>query len=112
MQGEVRLYPEALRSIGAGLIDNVYRTVGSAFQHPIYWMHLVNDTDAALTFSWDGIDDHAYLPAGGFLVMDITSNHASNASGLFFSVGQRIWTREATVTPTTGIVTLSVFYAV
>lgn len=111
MQGELRLYPEPLRSIAAGLIDNTYRTIGSPFQHPIYWMHLVNDTDSALTFSWDGIDDHVYLPAGGFLVMDITTNHAANASGLFFSIGQRIWTREAIITPTTGIVTLSVFYA-
>lgn len=112
MQGELRLFPEPLRSIAAGSISSSYNTVGSPFQHPIYWIHLVNDTDAALTFSWDGIDDHVYLPAGGFLVMDITTNHAANASGLFFSIGQRIWTASATSDPTTGIVTLSAFYAV
>jgi hypothetical protein len=112
MQGELKLFPEPMRSIAAGLIDDTYRTVGSAFQHPIYWIHLYNGTDQAVTFSWDGTDDHLFLPAGGFLVMDITTNHAQNAAGLFFSIGQRIWVREATVTPTTGIITLSAFYAV
>lgn len=111
MQGEVRLYPEPLRSIAAGLIVGTYTTVGSAFAHPIYWIHLVNDTDSALVFSFDGIDDHLYLPSRGFLVMDITANQAGNASGLFFSIGQRIWVQSAVSDPTTGIVTLSAFYA-
>ena len=112
MQGEVRLYPEPLRSIAAGSISGSYNTIGSPFDHPIYVIHLVNDTDKAMTFSWDGIDDHLYLPAGGFLVLDITTNHAPNSSGLYFSVGQRIFVAEATVAPTTGIVTLAAFYAV
>lgn len=111
MQGEVRFFPEPMRSIAAGLIVGTYTPVGSAFAHPIYWIHLVNDTDAALVFSFDGVDDHIYLPSHGFLVMDITTNRAANSTGLFFAIGQRIWVQSAVSDPVTGIVTLSAFYA-
>jgi hypothetical protein len=111
MQGQVRLYPEPLRSIAAGSISGSYNTIGSGFTHPIYIIHLVNDTDAAMVFSWDGVTDHEYLPAGGFLVLDITANQAGSSAGLYFSIGQRIWVAEAVGAPSTGIVTLSAFFA-
>ena len=111
MQGEVRLFPEPLRSIAFGSIGSSFNTVGSPFAHPIYITHLVNDTDVALVFSWNGVDQHLYLPSGGFLVLDITANKAGYASGLFFSVGQRIYVAEAFTPPTSGIVTLSAFFA-
>jgi hypothetical protein len=111
MQGQVRLYPEPLRSIAAGSISGSYNTIGSGFAHPIYIIHLVNDTDVALVFSFDGTTDHLYLPSSGFLVLDITTNRAGSSAGLYFSVGQRIWVAEAVGAPTTGIVTLSAFFA-
>ncbi len=107
----IRFYPEPLRSIGFGSITNSYNAIGSPFAHPISWIHLVNDTDAALTFSWDGTDDHLYLPAGAFLVMDVTTNQSATG-GLFFVVNQRIFVEYAISAPTSGIVTLSAFYAI
>ena len=111
MIGAIRFYPEPLRSIAAGLIGGGYQPVGSAFAHAIYWIHLVNDTDVALVFSWDGVTDHVFLPSGGFLVMDITANQTKTDLVLFFSVGQKIYVNNVTSDPSTGIVSLSAFYA-
>lgn len=108
----IRFYPEPLRSIAAGSITTGYTAIGSAFAHPIYWIHLVNNTDADMTFSWDGIADHLFLPSGGFIVMDVTANQVNNSVGLFFAIGQRIFVEQTTSAPTTGIVALASFYAI
>jgi hypothetical protein len=111
MQGQVRLFPEQLRSLAFGFVGSSYTVIGSALQNPIYILHFVNGTDAAITISWDGVTDHAYLPAGAFLLLDATANHAANVNGLWAGIGQRFWVKEVTAPPTMGVVTLSAYYA-
>jgi len=112
MQGQVRLFPEQMRSLAFGFISGSYTVIGSALANPAYILHFVNDTDVAITISWDGVTDHAYLPAGGFLLLDVDANHAANATGLWGGVGQRFWVKEVLSSPSSGVVTLSSYYAV
>ena len=97
---------EPLRSLAFGSISGTYAGIGTSFTHPIRIMKIYNGTDAAITFSDDGVVDKEILPAGGFLLLDFTSN-AANASGFFFAEGDRIYAKGS---PTSGSVYVSSYY--
>jgi hypothetical protein len=105
----IRMLPEALRSLAAGSISATYAGIGTAFQNPVRIFHLQNQTDVGLTFSWDGLTDNVYLPAGAFLLLDVTSNSSLPAGAIYFGQGQRLYVKGS---PTTGSVYLSIFYGV
>jgi len=104
----IRFVPEALRSIAFGSIGAAYMGVGTAFDNPVRILFIQNLTDAGLTFSFDGVNDHFVLPDNGFLLLDVSANK-TNERGFFVAEGQRIYVKELG-TPTTGSVYLSAFY--
>lgn len=105
------MYPEPLRSLAFGFINDVsYTTLGSSFVNPIRIMHLQNLTDTDITVSWDGVDDHLLVAAGGFILFDITANKDQQSIGFFFPSGTRLFVRSVSGDPTMGIVTLATFY--
>lgn len=101
------MYPEPLRTIAFGGITGTYAGVGTALTNPgrIYWLQ--NDTDALLTFSWDGLTDHFVLPSGAFVLLDVTSNRTDTGGSLNIATGQRTYVKGA---PTSGAVYLTSFY--
>ncbi len=103
----IRFLPETLRSLAAASISGTYMGIGSGFIHPIRLMVLINDTDALLTYSWDGIDDHLVLPSHDQIVFDVTSNKSQVGGVLSFAAGTRIYVKGA---PSTGSTYLSAFY--
>ncbi len=105
----IKILPEVLRTIAFGGIDpNIYAGIGTAFANPIRIIHIINDTDVLLFFSWDGVHDHAALPSSAFILLDITSNKNDRGEALYIGVGTRIYVRG---TPTTGSVYLSAYYS-
>lgn len=103
----VRLLAEPLRSLAFGSISGTYAGIGTALDHRSSIIHFTNNTDALLTFSFDGVHDHFVLPAGSFLLLDITTNKTVNGGAMHISQGQRFYVKGS---PTTGSVYLSSFY--
>jgi hypothetical protein len=103
----VRMYPETLRTLAFGGITGTYAGIGSSLINPcrIYWLQ--NNTDVLLTFSWDGITDHFVLPAGAFVLLDVTSNRTDTGGSLNVASGQRTYVKGA---PSVGAVYLTSFF--
>lgn len=105
----IRLRADVQRSLAFGSIGAAYMGIGTAFTAPIRIIFIQNLTDALLQFSFNGVDDNFPLPAGGFLLLDVTANKTNQASGFFIAEGDRIYVKEVG-TPTTGAVYVSNFY--
>lgn len=105
----VRMKIEPQRSIAFGSISGSYTGIGSAYNHPVRLYMLQNFTDAALQFSWDGVNDHFPLPAGGSMIIDITSNKSTPGGMFAASEGDRTYVKTLD-TPSSGSVYLSIFY--
>lgn len=104
----VRLRVEPVRDIAFGAIAVGYMGVGTAIDNPARMIFIQNLTDAALMFSFNGVDDHFPLPANGYVILDIASNQ-SNVQGLFLSEGDRLYVKQLAV-PTAGSVYFTSFY--
>ena len=86
----IRLRADAQRSLAFGSIGAAYMGVGTAFAAPVRVIFVQNLTDALLQFSIDGVNDHFPLPAHGFLLLDVTANKSSLASGFYIAEGTKI----------------------
>lgn len=110
----IRLQPETARVTGFAAIAAAYPAyigIGAAMTKPIRIITLINLTDAAMMFSFDGINDHLPMTANGYLVLDITSNKTI-PQGFFLAEGQRLYVRQldALEIPTSRGVYLTTFY--
>lgn len=108
----IKLLPETVRTLPFGSIGAAYMGIGTPFDNPIRIINFQNLTDTRLIFSFDGINDHFYLPKNGFLLLDVTANK-SVEHGFFVAVGTRIYVKEDTTaaSPTAGLVTVSAWYS-
>jgi hypothetical protein len=105
----ISLFAEPLRSLAFGSISGTYAGIGTAFVNPSRIMHITNTTDVLLTFSMDGVNDHFVVPTNGFILLDITSNKASQVGVMAIASGTRIYVKGS---PTLGSVYLSTFYGI
>lgn len=106
----LRLQFETVRSLAFGSIGGAYMGIGTALTRPARQVFVQNLTDASLMFSINGVNDHFALPAQGFLLLDITANHAK-ADGFYIALGTRFYVRTIG-TPTSGTVYVSSMYGV
>lgn len=104
----IRLVPDTLRSLAAGSIGAAYMGIGTAFTNPIRIIFIQNLTDTALTFSFDGVNDHLVLPTNGFMLLDVTANK-TREQGYYIAEGTRIYVKEI-LSPSTGNVYVSAFF--
>jgi hypothetical protein len=100
---------EPLRSLAFGSIGGGYMGIGGPLNHPSRQILVQNLTDVLLVFSTDGIDDHFVLPAGGFLLSDITSNKTQQG-GFYLAEGSRLYVNDVSGAPTKGGVYFTVVY--
>ena len=99
-----------LRSLGFASIAAGYTGVGTSLNTPVRIVHVLNATDASLMFSWDGVSDHFVLPAGGYMVIDLTTNQGNNGGGFFLPGSKRLYTKRIGV-PGSGSVYFSLVYS-
>ena len=98
---------EELRSLAFGSIIAGYTAIGDSYAYPISKIYVVNNTDALLTFSFQGsTEDHFVLPSLGFLLLDITLE-ANNPD--YLPVGGSLYVKRNGI-PTSGSVYLTTFY--
>lgn len=103
-----RLLLEPVRTLAFGSIVVGYTGVGTAISNPARMIYIVNLTDAALMFSFDGINDHMPILNGGYMMLDISAN--KTLSGHFYlAEGDRLYVKRIG-TPTSGSVYFTVFY--
>jgi len=101
---ESRLAFEELRSVA---IAAPYTALGSPLEHQVRIFKIVNDTTAGVIVSYDGgTTDHEYLPAGSFVLIDISSNRV-DTSKLVLAVGTQVSVKGAGA----GTVYMSTYYA-
>lgn len=105
----IRLEFEPLRSLVYSSISNAYMGVGAALNYPARQILVQNTTDALMTFSWDGVNDHFVLPSNGFLLLDVTSNKTILHGGFFIAEGSRLYVNTAG-SPSMGAVYFSSMY--
>lgn len=107
----IRMEFEPLRSIAFGSIPPgtyVGGNIGSPMANGIVQFKIDNLTNALLTFSKDGINDHFVIPANSFFLSDISSNQISS-QGLYMAKGDSIYVKQNAV-PTMGSVYLTVMF--
>ena len=105
----IRFRAEPVRSLAAGSIVAGYAKVGTPVTHAIRQFLIQNMTDAAVMLSFDGVNDHFPLPAGGFFIDDISSNRSTSVQGWFLAQDSQLWVKRLGI-PTTGSVYFSALY--
>lgn len=105
----IRFQAETLRSLAFGSIGAAYMGIGTSFDNPVRMIHLTNDTNVSLLFSFDGVNDHIFLPSSGFILLDVTANK-TREQGWYIAEGDRLYVKEYTAAPGSGSVHLSCFY--
>jgi|ERR1700679_1100752 len=102
---------DVLRTVAFGGISATYAKVGNPLSFPARIICFTNTTDADVLFSSDGVTDQLIVPAGGFKLFDITTNHRPvNQDDFAFANGTQ-WFVRSTGAPTSGAVYIEVVYA-
>lgn len=99
---------EELKSLAFGSIVSGYAAIGNPYAFPISKLHIVNNTDKRLLFSFDGVKNHLRLPSGAFLLLDIT---IETPSPDYLPKGGSIYVKRDE-TPTSGTADVTAFYGV
>jgi len=100
-----RLSFETLRSQASPFV--AYTNLGTPMANPIRIFKISNESDAAITVSYDGgTTDHEHIPANSFVLIDITSNKVWDCQ-FCLSVGVQV----AIKGTGSGTVYMSTYYA-
>lgn len=105
-----RVQFEPIRSAAFGAIGAAYAAVGTATTKPARLIRFVNDTDEAIYISLNGTDNHIYLPASGFLLIDVTANKVRD-HGYFFAEATTFYAKRVSGAPSSGSLYIEVMYA-
>lgn len=107
----VRVLPETERSLAFGSISGSYAAVGSPLLHAAVLIRFYNQTNAPLTFSFDGTNAAISLAAGVAFDFNIQNNRGVSET-LMVSKGTQFYVIQTTGTaPTSGSAFIDVFYA-
>lgn len=111
-QLSMRLKPEELRSLAFGAIGGAYADLGSPLSQDAVIFHIQNATNAAVLVSLFKQEDHEYVAAGGFLLLDVSANRSHLSQTRIIRAGTQVQIKEGPDgAPTSGSVYLSTFYA-
>lgn len=104
----VRAAFETLRSLAFGSISGAFAAVGGPLLNPARLVHVYNGCNTDMIFSIDGVNNDFYVPAGGFILFDFTTNHTS-PQGFFIPQGTQFYVKQASA-PASGSVYITVVY--
>ena len=98
---------DVLRSVAFGSISG-YTSIGSPFAHPTRIVKVINQTNADMFISFDGVNNHDYVIAGQTAEYDVATNEVGTA-GWFFPVGTTVYVKQVTA-PGSGSVYVTALY--
>lgn len=87
----VRLKPEAVREVAFGGLTATYAPLGPPISRPLNEITLLNETDAAVYVSFDGVTDHFRISAFTARTLDIKANDG------ILEIGEQFYVRYATL---------------
>lgn len=97
-----RVRQEELRTLAFGSIGAAFAAIGSAIEDEAELVSIVNNTDADLIVSYDGVTDHVFMPLYSSYVIDFESNEKQLANRTSFYV------KHNGVAPTEGAIYIEV----
>jgi len=101
---------EDLRSLAFGSISGSYAAVGTAVASPVRLFCLTNNTEGDMIFSLDGTNDHFFVAAGSFKLIDIQSNINPNKEDKYVLDQGTIFYVKQDTGPVSGSVYVEVMY--
>lgn len=99
---------DPLRVVEFGDYTGDFVTMGDPFAHKVRIVDMLNTSDKDAIISFDGVEDHVYVPAGGFVLYDIEANTLSGFE-FTFSLHTQPYVNWASA-PTSGAVILGAAY--
>jgi hypothetical protein len=76
-----KVLPDTIRSIDSATFTGSYQAVGTKLTYPTRIIKFTNNSTVLATLSWDGTNDHEVLPAGSFVLLDVSSD--KETAGIF-----------------------------
>lgn len=105
----ILMKPETLREVAFGDITSNYTDFGDPLAFPSVLFHIINNTDANIYISlFEGID-HFYIPAGTFVIYDVSSNKGIGGDRSF-AQNTQVQLKDDGSAASSGIVTLTSLY--
>lgn len=100
---------DALRSISNASISSSYQALGSSLAHPMRLVRIMNNTNGDMLISFDTVTDNMFIPAGSFVLYDLTTNREESLTYFVFAVGTQFYIKYSSA-PTTGSVYLECIF--
>jgi len=82
---------DTIRSVAFGSITNSYTALGTPLTHVTRLIRFINDTDTAMFISTDAVNNMLYLPAGSFILFDLTTNREASGDIFAFAKGTQFY---------------------
>ena len=102
---------EAVREVAFGGVGAAYAALGTGTDDYIRIVSIINSTDADIYVSTDGTTNHFRIASGTGQIIDLTTNRASKATGLFLERGTIFYQKHAGVAPTSGNLWIQTVFA-
>lgn len=99
---------DSLRSLAFGSISGTYAAIGTAFEHPMRMVKVINKTNTDMIISFDGTNDHDYIISGTSAQYEVAANEVGSA-GWFFRVGTTVYVKQVSA-PGSGAVYVAALY--
>jgi hypothetical protein len=95
MYQSVAIYPDVLRSLNSATLAGAYLPVGTPFNFPIRILHITNNSTLNVTVSFDGVTDHLFVPASGFVLYDFGCQKGSSSPAMEMAEGTQVYVKSA-----------------
>ena len=110
---------DILRVLAFGSISATYAKIGTALTHSTRLFCVSNNTDGDMVVTWtngstpasDGTADKLFVPAGGFKLIDVSTNKNQLDSAFLLLIGDQFWVRYLSA-PSKNSVYLETMYGV
>jgi hypothetical protein len=102
---------DPLRTLAYTSLEATFVAIGPPLAHQARIICFTNTSDGDVIFTMDPSQDELIVPAGGFKLFDITTNHRPvNQDDFCFAIGTQWYVRYAAM-PTKNAVYIEVLYA-
>jgi hypothetical protein len=101
---------DTIRTLAYTSITTAYVAVGTAQLYPAKIICFTNTTNQNAFFSMDGVHDQVLVPANGFKLYDVTTNHRPvNQDDFVFATGTQ-WYVKQPIASTSGSVYIEIIH--
>jgi hypothetical protein len=98
---------DALREIAFGSITGSFAVFGAKFAHATRIVKIINTCNTGMFISFDGTTTNDYVPGGGFVLYDLTTNGIGQE--FVFQIGTQVYVKYESA-PASGNVYVSCIY--